>query len=199
MKTISRATIDSYPRRYRASLINCLSGPKAPVLIGTEGQYGRNLALFNSVFHVGANPALIGMVSRPHTVTRHTLEHILETKAWTINHIHGDILAQAHQTSAKYEQSEFEAVGLSAEYSHGAKVPYVAQSRCKILCSYVSHYPIKENGTIIIVGSIDEVVLAEESINEHGEVLFGSDHLCSIGLNNYYSIEYLSRKEYAKV
>lgn len=198
MKKISRADIDSYPSRYRASLINCLSGPKAPVLIGTKGKYGSNIALFNSVFHLGANPPLVGMVSRPHTVPRHTLEHILATKEWTVNHVQDTILRQAHQSSAKYDTSEYDAVGLTEEYSHIASAPYVKESNYKFMCTYVNHYPVVENDTIIVIGTIKEVIVPADSINEHGELIFDSSCLSSIGLNNYYKLSHSDRIPYAQ-
>ncbi|MGO3346471.1 MAG: hypothetical protein ACTIM4_14665 [Marinomonas sp.] len=45
--------------RYRTQLINSLSGFKSANLIGTCNAQGQtNLAIFSSVFHLGASPAL---------------------------------------------------------------------------------------------------------------------------------------------
>lgn len=77
-----------------------------------------NLAIFNSLVHIGANPPLIGFVVRPDSAERHTLNNILETGFYTINHINENIYKQAHQTSARYpeEISEFAATGLNEQY-----------------------------------------------------------------------------------
>ena len=58
------------------------------------------------------------MIIRPNSVNRHTLENIMETNCYTINHINKDIYKKAHQTSARYpkEISEFDAVGLTQEF-----------------------------------------------------------------------------------
>ncbi len=79
---VSGDDIAAMDDRYRVFFVNALSGFKAAHLVGTtsateEGQ--DNLALFSSVVHIGANPPLLGMISRPHTVPRHTLENIQAT------------------------------------------------------------------------------------------------------------------------
>ena len=111
IKWFSREDIDAMDSRYRAHFINSLSGVKSANLLGTRSELGEeNLAIISSVFHLGANPPLMGMIMRPHSVARHSLENILETGVYTLNHIADSFFAQAHQTSAKYpkEQSEFE-------------------------------------------------------------------------------------------
>jgi len=110
--------------RKRIALINSLSGFKSLNLIGTVNQSGQtNLAIFNSVVHIGANPPLMGFISRPDTVEKHTLENIREMGYFTINHVNKDIYEKAHQTSARYprNQSEFDATGLTPE---SANWPY---------------------------------------------------------------------------
>ena len=87
-------------QRSRAAFINSLSGFKSVSLVGTINNLGQtNLAIFNSVIHIGANPALIGMIIRPNSVNRHTLENLLETECYTINHINKDIYKKAHPKS----------------------------------------------------------------------------------------------------
>ncbi|MEO6901676.1 MAG: flavin reductase, partial [Bacteroidia bacterium] len=98
--------------RYRATFINSLGGFKSLALIGTRNGEGiSNLAIFNSLFHIGANPPLFGFIVRPDSVERHTLSNILETGEFTVNHVREDFFEQAHQTSARYSNnvSEFEA------------------------------------------------------------------------------------------
>ena len=66
--------------RYRATLINSLAGVKQAFLIGSKSSSGHsNLAIFNSLIHIGANPPLWGFLCRPDTVKRDTLQNILET------------------------------------------------------------------------------------------------------------------------
>ncbi|CAD7816239.1 hypothetical protein CHRY9390_03129 [Chryseobacterium aquaeductus] len=66
--------------RKRTAMINSLSGFKSLNLIGTINKIGQtNLAIFNSVMHIGANPALMGFICRPDSVERDTLENIKQT------------------------------------------------------------------------------------------------------------------------
>lgn len=63
--------------RFRAHLINGLSGFKSANLIGSvDGNRQLNLSIVSSIVHLGANPPLIGMVIRPNTVPRHSLSLI---------------------------------------------------------------------------------------------------------------------------
>jgi hypothetical protein len=78
-------------QRYRAAFVNSLSGFKSVCLIGTKNPSQQtNLAIFNSLVHIGANPPYIGFISRPDSVDRHTLSNIKETGLYTINHIRED-------------------------------------------------------------------------------------------------------------
>ena len=75
-------------QRKRANLINSIGGFKSVCLIGTTNNENQNnLAIFNSIVHIGANPPLIGFFVRPDSVERHTLANILNTEYYTINHI----------------------------------------------------------------------------------------------------------------
>ena len=106
--------IEALDDRYRALFVNALSGFKSANMIASCDQNNNtNIAIFTSVFHIGSTPPLLGMISRPHSVCRNTLENILETRHYTINHANESICEQAHQTSARYDKkiSEFKATG----------------------------------------------------------------------------------------
>ena len=56
-------SLNELEQRYRAHLINSLSGFKSANLLGTVDKNGQeNLSIVSSVFHLGANPALLGMI-----------------------------------------------------------------------------------------------------------------------------------------
>ena len=75
-------------QRYRGTFINSIGGFKSVCLVGTKNPSNQtNLAIFSSLVHIGANPPLVGLVFRPDSVERHTLENILETGFYTINNI----------------------------------------------------------------------------------------------------------------
>lgn len=198
---ITQKHIAEMEQRYRATFINSLSGYKSANLIGTVSTSGvTNLAVFNSVFHVGANPPLLGMVFRPHTVRRDTLENILDHGQYTINHIHAGITEQAHQTSAKYDEneSEFDATGLNPFYTPEFNAPYVKESYINIGLQCREVIPVKANDTIIIIGEILEVICPSSAIQEDGFIKLEKLHGTAInGLDSYYLPSKIARYSYA--
>jgi flavin reductase (DIM6/NTAB) family NADH-FMN oxidoreductase RutF len=201
MQTLHRADFDAMERRYRATFFNTLSGYKSISLVGTMGDHP-NLAIFNSVFHVGANPASLGLVFRPDTVERHTLNNILQTGRYTINHITPAFFRQAHQTSAKYpaQVSEFEACGLSPVFREGNPAPYVGESPVQIGMAFEERLEIKLNGTILILGTITDVSLDTTFVECDGFVrLEDLGTITSLGLDAYFTTTGLGRLPYAQV
>jgi len=200
---ISRHAIEQMPDRFRACFINCLSGFKSANLIGTCAQRGQqeNVAIVSSVVHVGANPPLLGMVMRPHTVVRDTLDNINATGVYTINHVSTHWTQQAHQTSARYpsEVSEFDATGLTAWYSDTFAAPFVQQSPIKLAMQLQSITPIALNNTQFVIGSIEEVWLDATGIDESGRIDLATHNVASVaGLDTYYRASRIGRYPYAK-
>ena len=75
-------------KQIRVHLINSLGGFKSVSLVGTKSESGNmNLAIFSSVFHIGANPPLIALIFRPSPPERDTLRNILDAGFFTLNHI----------------------------------------------------------------------------------------------------------------
>ena len=119
LKHISSESIMAMEKQNRVHLVNSLGGFKSVSLVGTTDEEGHtNLAIFSSVFHIGANPPLMGLIFRPTPPERNTYNNILKTGYYTLNHINESIYKQAHQTSARYDKtiSEFEVTGLTPEY-----------------------------------------------------------------------------------
>ena len=78
---IDKSEIEQLEQRYRKAFINSLAGFRQAVLIGSRSVDEKtNLAIFNSLIHLGANPALFGLTSRPDSVQRDTLQNILRLK-----------------------------------------------------------------------------------------------------------------------
>ncbi|NML57552.1 flavin reductase family protein [Chryseobacterium cheonjiense] len=195
--------IANMEKRARTALINSLSGFKSLNLIGTVDKGGQtNLAVFNSVIHLGADPALMGFISRPDSVERHTLENIKETGCYTINHVNADIFEKAHQTSARYkkEQSEFDATGLNAQYKNEFLAPYVQESNIKIGLYLKDIIPIEINNTQLIVGEIVELYFPNE-IWDADQGIFDIEKAGTVagsGLDGYHSTQLIKRMKYAK-
>jgi flavin reductase (DIM6/NTAB) family NADH-FMN oxidoreductase RutF len=203
MPKFSIDTIKTWERFYRANFINCLTGFKSVQLIATiNEQQQPNLAIFNNVVHLGADPALIGFVNRPLAAAPHTLSNIEKTGIYTINHIHPSFVEKAHQTSAKYDAdiNEFEAVVLQMQYEQGIAAPFVAESLVKYALKLVEIVPIKHNNTFFVIGAITNVIIEEASIiNTDGFLNVDEiNSVTSLGIDGYFSTNRLARYAYAK-
>jgi flavin reductase (DIM6/NTAB) family NADH-FMN oxidoreductase RutF len=201
MKTFTADDLESMEKLARVQLITSLPGAKPISLIGTTDGEGRtNLAPFSSVVHLGSNPPLLGMVSRPDLVERHTLANLMETGAWTINHLHEGILDAAHQCSARYdkEASEFAATGLTECWVEGFAVPFVAESRFRMGLELEDLVDISANGTRLIIGRVVLVQLDGEVAADGSVDLPGLGCLASTALDTYFSLRPLARLAYAK-
>ena len=190
------------PTRQRAHFINSLSGFKSANLIGTQDVNGQtNLAIFSSVVHLGASPALVGFIMRPDNNDRHTLDNISISKQYTINQVSTAFYEKAHQTSARYprEKSEFEEVGLSTFHLDSVNAPFVKESRLKYAVTLKEILPIPLNNTLFVIGEITDVICDQEVIKDDGYIDIQSLQTVSVsGLDSYHISERLSRLSYAK-
>jgi flavin reductase (DIM6/NTAB) family NADH-FMN oxidoreductase RutF len=200
-RTISADEVIGMERLVRMRLINSISGMKSANLVGTVDRGGHaNLALFNSVVHIGANPPYLGMIFRPLTARRDTYNNIKTTGVYTLNHVHAAIRERAHQTSANFPAgvSEFDACGLTPETKPALQAPYVGESRVKIGLAYEEEHSIRANGTILLVGRVLEIRLPEEVLGEDGYVdLAAADSLALTGLEGYHEVSPPIRLPYA--
>ena len=187
--TFSKADFETLERFYKINLINSSSGFKSANLIGTSSKTGQqNVAVFSSVTHIGSNPPLLGFFCRPTTVIRHTYNNIKETGIYTINHIHKSIIEDAHHTSAAYNEntSEFDMTGLKSEVKENCKAPFVKDAPVQLEMKYITEYPIKENGTILVIGEIQNIHVNKDIIEKDGLLnLSKADVATIIGLDTY--------------
>jgi flavin reductase (DIM6/NTAB) family NADH-FMN oxidoreductase RutF len=194
--------IENLDKRFRTAFINSLSGFKSLALIGTQDKNKQtNLAVFNSFIHIGANPPLVGFISRPGVVERQTLENIVETGFYTINHVTESFFKQAHQTSARYpkEVSEFEATGLTTEYKNDFFAPFVAESHVQIAVEFKEQVLLSINNTVLIIGEIQAVYFPSDCLFEDGALdLEKAGSLTSLGLDSYHKTTKIGRLSYAK-
>lgn len=202
MRHFSKESIDNSAVRYRNNLINSISGYKSANLIGTQSTEGAsNLAVFNSIIHLGSNPALLGFILRPTTVPRHTYQNLKDTGIFTINAIQKNQIEDAHHTSAKYPEgvSEFDQTQLKKEYKGDCIAPFVSNSPIQIACRYVNDYLIQENDTRLVVGAIEELYINEEMLLDDGWIQLDKGEVVTInGLEGYALPEPLARFPYAR-
>jgi flavin reductase (DIM6/NTAB) family NADH-FMN oxidoreductase RutF len=199
---LTKDDIAQFEQRYRTAFVNSLAGFRQAVLVGTKSQDNNpNLAIFNSLIHLGANPALLGLINRPDSVQRDTLQNIIETKEYTLNYVRSKDYEKAHQTSARYDKgiSEFEKVGFEELYQPFCLAPFVKDAVVSIAMKLEEIIPIQINGTVLIVGSIKQVVIASELIEADGFVALSNDDvLISQGLDAYFVSRPIGRLPYAK-
>ena len=202
MKYINKDELLNMTTRYRIQLVNSLSGFKSANLIGTSNEQGiHNLAIFSSVVHLGASPALVGFITRPNTVVRHTLENIQQTKQFTINQVNDRFWQEAHQTSARYDagECEFKQTGLTPQIIEDVKAPFVKESRLKYALKLKEIVPIQLNGTLLVIGEITDILCDEDAIKSDGYIDIESLNTVMVsGLDSYHTSKRLSRLSYAK-
>jgi flavin reductase (DIM6/NTAB) family NADH-FMN oxidoreductase RutF len=197
---LTKQDIAAFEQRYRSTFVNSLAGFRQAVLVGTQSQAGENnLAIFNSLIHLGANPALFGLINRPDSVQRDTLQNIMETKVYTLNYVAAKDYEKAHQTSARYDKgvSEFEQVGFEPIFKANHKAPFVAEAKVQIAMQLEEIIPIPINGTMLIIGSLVGVDIDSTLIANDGFVAL-SDTLISQGLDAYFTAQAVGRLPYAK-
>jgi flavin reductase (DIM6/NTAB) family NADH-FMN oxidoreductase RutF len=199
----TKKDITEMERIQRIKYMNSVSGIKPANLLGTVSEEGRtNLAIFSSVFHLGSDPALLGFITRPTgEVPRHTFENLMKNGEYTINHIPSGFAKNAHYTSAKLERdrSEFEICGFTPEYLTDFKAPFVKESVLKMGMRFKQTIDIELNGTILVIGEIEHLVLPDEALDENDDVNLASINGLGIsGLNTYYDLKKIGRYPYAR-
>ena len=201
-KYITSNEIIALEKQFRVHLINSLGGFKSVSLVGTADKEGNpNLAIFSSLFHIGANPPLVGLIFRPSPPERDTLRNMIDTGFYSINHLNESIYEQAHQTSARYDSgiSEFDVTGLTTEYKNDFFAPFVAESNVQLGIEFKEKIDIQINNTTLIIGEIVQIYIPENCIYDDGFIdLEKANTITCSGLDSYHKTVQLDRLSYAK-
>jgi flavin reductase (DIM6/NTAB) family NADH-FMN oxidoreductase RutF len=201
MRHITAADIEAFEKVFRLNLVNGLPGFKPANLVGTTSPTGAtNLAVFSSALHLGSAPPLLGIVTRPTTVARHTYSNLKSSGCYTLNHVPEAMAAQAHYTSANFpdDVSEFDACGFTAAYRDGFPAPYVAESPLSIGLRLLEEHAIS-NGTVLLVGQVEHVYLHEAGLRPDGTLdLAALGEACISGLDGYHAVAPPVRFGYAR-
>lgn len=202
MATIHSEQISRFEKHYRTSLINSLIGYRALNLLGTISNDGiTNLCIISSVFHLGANPPLIGMVMRPERDHNDTLRNIRANGQYTLNNVLPDWYMQAHQTSASYPSgvSEFDACHFKKHYIPGFKPPFVAASNVRIGLEMREMIDMEINGTTLVIGEIVHILTEDELIEADGTINHAKAETMTVaGLDTYYLPQPVGQLAFAK-
>ncbi|OOE67964.1 flavin reductase family protein [Salinivibrio sp. IB282] len=202
LSVYERDDILAMEKRYRAAFVNSLSGFKSANLLGTsDSNRQTNLCIVSSAFHLGANPALMGVIIRPDTVPRDTLENIRETGIYTLNHVQKEMVVAAHQTSARYPHgvSEFEQVGFTPLWRERINAPYVQEAAIRLGLILREEHTMAINGTHLLVGEIIEAHVPDSCISHDGFVdIEQAGTVALSGLDSYHCTDRVGRLSYAK-
>lgn len=201
-KTWKTRDLEAQDKPYRAMFVNSLSGFKSANLLGTIDNDGHeNLCIVSSVFHLGAEPALMGMITRPQTVRRDSVDNIKANGFYTLNHIHPEMIAAAHQTSARYgaQVSEFEETGLTSEYIDNFPAPFVLESRLRLGLQVHEIKLLEVNNTELVIGEIQIIQTDPNAIEPDGSIDIETLQTVAVsGLDRYHSTKKVTRLSYAK-
>ncbi|MBW2960902.1 flavin reductase family protein [Mesonia aestuariivivens] len=202
MNYYNKEHIEKFDKQFRINLVNSLSGYKSANLIATKSKDEvTNVAIYSSVIHLSSNPPLLGFILRPTSVERNTYDNLVSTGEFTVNHIHRDIIKEAHHTSAKYkgEISEFDKTNLTEEYQKGFFPPFVKEARIKMGCKLVNYYYIKENKCRMIVGEIEHLFFDDGIEEKDGWLNLEKAETVAInGLDGYAETHLIDRFDHAK-
>tara|TARA_R110001632_G_scaffold63318_2_gene151414 strand:- start:71652 stop:72266 length:615 start_codon:yes stop_codon:yes gene_type:complete len=198
----TRENINTLDKITRINLINSCSGYKSANLIGSISKEGvPNVAVFSSVTHLGSNPPTLGFILRPTTVPRDTYKNIKETGVFTINHIFEDIIADAHHSSAKYDQevSEFDMTNLESQYHQNCIAPFVKGSPVQMEMKFIEEYHIKSNNVLHIIAEITNLYVNDDIIEKDGFIDLSRAKVAAInGLDAYAVSKSNTRFEYQR-
>jgi flavin reductase (DIM6/NTAB) family NADH-FMN oxidoreductase RutF len=179
-----------------------LPGPKPICLVGTRSATGiANLAPFSTITHLGSNPLLIGMITRPDVVERNTLKNIIDTQSWTLNHVTPETVQKAHQCSARYPAnvSEFDATGLTELTHEGVIAPFVRECPIRYALTLADIIDIPLNGTKLVIGEFQLADIPDQSYCADGTISISEhDSLASTALDTYFTLTEHARLPYAK-
>ncbi len=202
MRNFTKEDINEMDKIRRLNLINSCTGYKSANLIATKSKDGiSNVAIFSSITHIGSNPPMISFITRPLSVKRDTYTNIKEIGFFTVNHITENMVAAAHHTSANYDESisEFDKTNLIEEYKESILIPFVKGSPVQSYCKYLNEYHIKENDTIHIIASIENLFFEEELLHKDNWLQLDKANVIAInGLDGYALPKLIDRLEYAR-
>lgn len=194
--------IQNLEKIFKINLINSCSGFKSANLLGSVSEDGiSNVAVFSSVTHLGSKPPTLGFILRPTTVPRDTYKNIKDLGIFTINHIHQDIIEDAHHTSAKYpkEVSEFDMTGLEEEFKGNFKAPFVKGAPVQMSMKFVEEVYVPSNDVMLIVSQIQELYIDDALLQEDGLINLSKGNVAAInGLDTYAIPEFKKQLSYQR-
>ena len=93
-----------------------------------------------------------------------------------------------------------ENVAVFSSITHlGCKAPFVKGSPVQLVCKYLNEYNIEENGTILVVASIEQLYFNEDLVSETGFLRLDKGNVVTInGCDGYALPTLLDRFDYQR-
>lgn len=191
MESFDATALASLDRRYRANVVNALSGFRTPYLI-TSGKPGEwNAGTFSNITHVGANPPQLSILFRPDNGKRHTYENYKELGSVTLCMMPFNAHERVHNSSVNAPQDVFEWEHLGGESIHptGWPHPIPKEALWAMEVQFLEQFELN-NGCIYTVGSIDQIALLNGStLTEDGHITINESVIAASGLQSYHEID----------
>ena len=132
---------------------------------------------------------------------RDTYKNIKDSGIFTINHIHQDIIEDAHHTSAKYPKgvSEFDMTGLEEEFKGNFKAPFVKGAPVQMSMKFIEEVYVPSNDVMLIVSQIQELYIDDALLQEDGLINLSKGNVAAInGLDTYAIPEFNKQLSYQR-
>lgn len=174
--------------------------PRPIAWIGSLDDAGRdNLAPFSYFMGVSSAPPMVAFSAarlRDGSL-KHTARNVLATREFTISIVEEPQLDAMHQTSAPYEDSEFDAVGVVRTPSVQVRPPRVAAARVALECQLRQAH--EAGNCTLFVGEVVGWFVADELWTGTEVKLEGFRPLARLGGDGYTTLGQVLRRPPAKV
>lgn len=167
----SASDLGRLDRAYRRTFVNRLQGVRAAVAVGSMGPDGKpNLGLFFSLQHLGASPALMGLVFRPETDRRGTLYNLRQNGWLTANFCQEEYRETIHRTSAEFPEgvSEFKILDIAPHFEPDIPAPFVKEAPIRLALERATEFRLPNDCVFAVLNLrgvwIDELALEPETL-----------------------------------
>lgn len=192
--------IEALDRNHRRILVNRMQGVRAAVLLGTYSEKGvANLGLFFSLQHLGADPALMGVVFRPESSMGQSLGNLRFRRWISANYMPSEEIDRVHRCSAAFasEVSEFESTGLPLHTETDIPAPFVGNAPIRLALEYHSEIKLP-NECILALLHLRKLWIEPSALDSETRLPRFDSLLHVNGLDAYYSLRFDQIKNYER-
>ena len=123
-----------------------------------------NLAVFSSALHLGSDPALLGIVTRPTTVPRHTYANLKASGCYTLNHVPVALAAPGALHLGQLPDTFRSLMPAASRPSTATAFPRPTWPKAPLSIGLrlLEEHHIS-NGTVLLVGTVEHVYCAKKA------------------------------------